>query len=296
MYKTAKYKTGLSFLTTFLHALPAVISLSICLEVGMPSVAIAETATAKPTPLPWSAFAPAKDKEEKMRSYNFFLGKVDQPKIDTSNPTNWKQFNPDNYSGNKQALVPTPTLGTTVGGLWKYELDLDVPQDPAKNGAVNNGARKIIFAHQGTPTKDGWLAPQAGYAYMVQDTLIFGTTNFTPINYSGQQQNYIGVQLVPLNMYDAKGNKIALDLSRLFFPVNSAMVSHPQSKAWPTVIYLQPGESAEITDAKGQLSKINCPPSNQTKQLNIDTGNGISTAITVMCLPSNAVIPGKVTP
>lgn len=244
-----------------------------------------KAASNKPKILPWKSF-----KKENERTYNIFKYNLAAGKVDAGNPDNWRAFDPLLYS-NKSKLVPEP--GTLQGtGPVKYpSTDCFTALDPSKIGALDGGNSKIVFAHQGTPLVNGWVAPEAGYAYQMEGILVYGTTNYTPVNYNGSMSKYIGVGRIPVDILAPGGSKGKLDLSRLVFPINDDLVSRPQSKVYPSVIYLKPGETALI---QGH-GNVNCPRPGQTEQITLATPSG-KQQIKIVCTPDNAVIPGKVTP
>lgn len=242
----------------------------------------------KPKIMPWKSFAKAGDEEE--RTYNIFKYNVSKPAVNVSDPENWRSFDPQ-FFANKKKLIPEPTVALTAGPLKYASADFGAAHDPSKTGAVVSAGNKIVFAHQGTPLSNGWLAPQAGYAYQVEGVLVYGTTNYTPINYNGNMEKFIGVNRVPVSIMSSNGEKQKLDLSRLVFLINEKLLSKPQSIVYPSVIYLKPGESAAI---QGH-GNVKCPRPEQPEQILLPTPNGEQT-IKIVCYPDNPVIPGKVSP
>lgn len=241
----------------------------------------------KPKIMPWKAF---KSGEEEERTYNIFRLNAKPQKIELDNPENWRTFDPACFA-NKKALVPNPDTLTGVAPTKYPSPDVAMTLDPAKSAAVDGIRNKVVFAHQGTPLANGWIAPQAGYAYQIDGTMVYGTTNYTPINYNGNLNKFIGVGRVPVDILSPSGAKQPLDLSRLVFPVNDNLLSRPQARVYPSVIYLKPGEIASI---QGH-GNVKCPRIEQPEQISLQTPNG-EQSIKVICTPEQAVIPGKVSP
>ena len=125
----------------------------------------------------------------------------------------------------------------------------------------------------------------------MQGILVYGTTNYTPVNYNGNMQKYIGVSRVPVDILSASGAKEKLDLGRLVFAVNDRLVAKSHSLVYPSIIYLKPGETASI---QGH-GNVPCPRPEKPELVSIKTPDGDQT-IKVLCAPDEAVIPGKVTP
>lgn len=241
----------------------------------------------KPKLMPWKSFGSKKEDE---RSYNIFKYNVSKPAAEITKPEDWRSFDPRFYS-NKAKLIPDPAAIQGLGPLKYSTADFGGAQDPSKLGAIESAGSKTVFAHQGTPLSNGWLAPPAGYAYQVDGILVYGTTNYTPINYNGALKKFIGINRIPVSILSQNGDKQPLDLSRLVFAVNDNLLSKPQSIVYPSIIYLKPGETASI-QGKGN---VKCPAINQPEQFTLPTPNG-EQSIKVMCSPDNPVIPGKISP
>lgn len=241
----------------------------------------------KPKIMPWKSFA---KKSEDERTYNIFKYNVQKPAVIVTDPQNWRSFDPQFFS-NKKRLIPEPTVSSTAGPLKYENADFGGAHDPSKTGAIVEAGSKIVFAHQGTPLSNGWLAPQAGYAYQADGVLVYGTTNYTPINYNGSMEKVLGLSRVPVAILSANGEKQKLDLSRFVFPVNDKLLSKPQILVYPSVIYLKPGETTSI---QGH-GNVKCPRPEQAEQVVLPTPNGEQT-IKIVCYPDNPVIPGKVSP
>lgn len=246
-----------------------------------------DSSNAKPKIMPWKSFAKGAEDE---RTYNIFKYNVSKPAVNVTNPEDWRSFDPQFFS-NKKKLIPDPTVAQPTGPLKYASADFGAAHDPAKAGAVVSSGNKIVFAHQGTPLANGWLAPQAGYAYQVDGILVYGTTNYTPINYNGNIDKFIGLSRVPVFILSSTGEKQKLDLSRLVFSVNEKLLSKPQTVVYPSVIYLKPGETASI---QGH-GNVKCPRPEQPEQVVLPTPNGEQT-IKIVCAPDNPIIPGKVSP
>lgn len=249
--------------------------------------AASKTDAKQPKIMRWKSFA---KKGEDERTYNIFKYNLQKQPINVTDPENWRNFDPQFYS-NKKKLIPEPSVSLPAGPLKYDSADFGAAHDPAKTGAVVEAGNKIVFAHQGTPLSNGWIAPEAGYAYHADGVLIYGTTNYTPINYNGNMEKFIGVNRVPVTILSPNGVKQKLDLNRLVFTVNDKLVSKPQSIVYPSVIYLKPGETASI---QGH-GNVKCPRPDQTEQVVLPTPNGEQT-IKIVCYPDNPVIPGKVSP
>lgn len=240
----------------------------------------------KPKILPWKSF----QKKDDERTYNIFKYNMTKPTVDPGNPEDWRKFDPLSYS-NRNKLLPQPIAAQGLGPAKYPDSDFSVVVDPAKTGFVDTYGTKMVFAHQGTPMANGWLAPKAGYAYQMDGMLIYGTTNYTPVNYNGCLNKFIGVNRVPVEILSASGAKQALDLSRLVFNINDDLLTRPHTRVYPSIIYLKPGESASI---QGH-GTVPCPRPEQTEQVVVATPSG-DQAIKVICAPDNAIIPGKVSP
>jgi hypothetical protein len=245
------------------------------------------TTGAKPKIMPWKSFAKGAEDE---RTYNIFKYNVSKPAVNVTNPEDWRSFDPQFFS-NKKKLIPEPAVSQPAGPRKYASADFGAAHDPSKAGAVVSSGNKIVFAHQGTPLSNGWLAPQAGYAYQVDGILVYGTTNYTPINYNGNMDKFIGLSRVPVFILSSTGEKQKLDLSRLVFSVNEKLLSKPQTVVYPSVIYLKPGETASI---QGH-GNVKCPRPEQPEQVILPTPNGEQT-IKIVCAPDNPIIPGKVSP
>ena len=237
--------------------------------------------------LPWKALATGQEEE---RTYNIFKNNVSKPVANVSDPEKWRSFDPAFYA-NKKKLVPAAEVLAGLGPTKYPSPDFGSIQDPAKMGYLDTSRTKIVFAHQGTPLINGWIAPQAGYAYQMDGVLVYGTTDYTPVNYNGNMAKYIGVNRVPVAVLSASGTKEKLDFNRLVFPVNDNLLSKPQSIVYPSVIYLKPGESAQI---QGH-GTVKCPQPEQPTQITLLTPNG-EQAIKIVCSPTDPVIPGKISP
>ncbi len=250
----------------------------------------------KPIAVPWGEVAAKKDEQgtkgkfKNSRTYNIFKYKVAKG-ADPSKPDNWRTFDPYMFP-NKKQLVPSPSSLTGLVPEKYAATDMALPQDPTKTGIQTTPTGlAIVFAHQGTPMANGWIAPQAGYAYEFDGRLVFGTTNYTPINYNGEMSKHLGLDKIPVDIISPSGAKEKLDLSRLVFAVNDELMARPHSKIYPSVIYLTPGESAAIQG----YGTVQCPPHDQHQDITMQTPVGEQT-IKIYCSPDKPVIPGKVTP
>lgn len=244
----------------------------------------ADSSKTKPKVRPWKSFGT----EE--RTYNIFKYNLNKPSADAANPDNWRAFDPALFA-NRKKLIPDADAQAGLGPTRYANPDLAVAMDPSRMGVRDDHGTTIVFAHQGTPLASGWIAPAAGYAYQMQGVLVYGTTNYTPVNYNGNMEKYLGMNRVPVDILSPSGTKEKIDLARLVFAVNDNLLSRPQSKVYPSLIYLKPGEVAEI---QGH-GKVSCPRPDQPTLINIQTPNG-DQSIKVFCAPDNAVIPGKVSP
>ncbi len=253
---------------------------------------VAHPGKAKPKVLPWTAFAAKSETEndDEERTYNIFKYKMNPPKVDSGNPENWRAFNPA-VCAEKIRLVPSPVDLSGLGPDKYSNTQMTLPQDPSKKGASNNSGNKIVFAHQGTPLANGWLAPQAGYAYQIDGTVVYGTTNYTPINYNGEINKYLGLSRVPVDILSSSGTKQNLDLSRVVFAINDDLLTGAHNKVYPSIIYLKPGEKAAIQG----YGTVDCPRPGSPEQVIVQTLSG-DQIIKVICTPENPLIPGKITP
>lgn len=247
---------------------------------------VADSTKSIPKIMPWKSF---KSKDDEERTYNIFKYNIANKPVDNSNPDNWRSFDPRLFA-KKNKLVPDPDLASSLGPTRYASSDLALSMDPSKTGALE-GSTKIVFAHQGTPLTNGWVAPEAGFAYQMQGVLVYGTTNYTPVNYNGSMQNFIGLSRVPVDILSPSGAKEKLDLGRLVFAVNNDIVAKPHLKVYPALIYLKPGETVSI---QGH-GNVPCPRPERPELISIQTPDGPQT-IKVLCAPDDAVIPGKVTP
>lgn len=256
-------------------------------KVSSSGTKVADSSNAKPKIIPWKA---VKSKDEDERTYNIFKYNASRTPIDFGNPVNWRSFDPKLFA-NRNKLLPDPDLAANLGPTKYASADLALSMDPSKTASVDNPTCKIVFAHQGTPLANGWVAPEAGFAYQMQGILVYGTTNYTPVNYNGNMEKCLGVSRVPVDIISPSGAKEKLDLGRLVFAVNDSIVSKSHLKVYPSLIYLKPGETASI---QGH-GNVPCPKPERPELISIQTPDGEQT-IKVLCAPTDAIIPGKVTP
>lgn len=236
--------------------------------------------------LPWIAFV---ESSEESRNYNLFLRKFDKP-ADRGNPSNWRIFTPSLFT-DQTLLVPGMSESSKLGPSEYPDLNMALSQDPGQSGATFSGDKAVfIFAHQGTPTVGGWLAPKAGYAYQINGTVIFGTTNYTPINYNGKLGKIIDEARIGAQIVSSNGTKQS-DPNRMFF-IAEKRPTQPQRKVYPSLVYMKPGERLNID---GQ-PPVECPQSGTPSVVSVTLPSGEAQEIKVLRMPDKAVIPGAISP
>lgn len=220
-----------------------------------------------------------------------------------SNPADWRNFEPSAVPELWNRLVPKyDATDRDYMGFDDYvhqaSAEVLFPHDPTKNGYI--GTVKSIYAHQGTPTKSGYIAPAAGRKNQVfGGYTLYGTTNFTPINYNGSIDEAVDFKRIAAHVYSGS-TEIKQDLNRMFFAFNDDMCWKPQDKVWPYIIYLLPGESVKIDNHSQQIS---CPTAGQPVTINVGGIDNLQTGavnrmhmIRIMRMPESPIIPGRITP